>query len=93
MKNLKKYARRFLETQDISVTKRSTFGRLITVEEKLKRYDDLLPFAARISDLSLKRALSFFQGSMGAIFQDIFAALILNEQRVVFQDLGKTSSA
>ena len=82
-----------MDTADISVTKRSTFDHLITNEQKLKRYDDLLPYAARVSDQYMKRALSFFQESMGAIFQDIYVALIFNEQQVVFQDLGETSSA
>ena len=91
MKNLKKYARTILKMSNVSVTKQCTFDRLITSEQKLKRYDAFLPFAARVSDKYLKRALSLFADSKGEIFQDIFVALILNEKRGgFFVEFGAT---
>lgn len=91
MKNIKKYFRSFLETANVAVTKQETFDRLITSEQKLKRYDAFLLFAARVSDQYLKRALSLLPESKGEIFQDIFVALILNEKRGgFFVEFGAT---
>lgn len=88
---LKHSARSLLSRLNISVTKSSTFDRLVSSEQALRRYQTFFSFASSLNDAHIKRAMELLPSSKGEIFQDIFVSLCLDSSKKrYFVEFGAT---
>ena len=65
---------------NLAVTKPATFDRLVANEQRLRRHEAFLEFTRHVHEDYLHRAISLFPDTRGETFQDIFAALVLDEK-------------